>query len=96
MDVAYVDCHALVLGRFVAASTRGNFSSPLERLPEHPTAFALVEELKTVTTKGQFEKREYRIYFRVESKKSSFILAYINTLTYFNEVKYKVRILNTI
>ncbi|CAN0340952.1 unnamed protein product [Ascophyllum nodosum] len=48
------------------------------------------------TSKDQFEKREYRIYFRVESKKPSFILAYMNTLTYFNEVKYKVIISNTI
>nr|UNI92483.1 ribosomal protein S10 [Silvetia siliquosa] len=48
------------------------------------------------TSKDQFERREYRIYFCVESIKPSFILAYINALTYFNEVKYKVRISNTI
>ena len=31
---AYIGCHALVLGRAVAASTRGNLPSLLERLPE--------------------------------------------------------------
>ena len=31
---AYIDCHALVLGHVVAASTRGNLSSLLERLLE--------------------------------------------------------------
>ena len=56
----------------------------------------LCSPLGNKTSKDQFERREYRIYFRVESKKPSFILAYMNTLTYFNEVKYKVIILNTI
>ena len=47
---AYIGCHALVLGRVVAASARGNLPSLLERLPERPMASALLEELKIVAT----------------------------------------------
>ena len=47
---AYVGCHALVLGRVVDASARGNLPSLLERLPERPKTSALIEELKTVAT----------------------------------------------
>ena len=47
---AYIGCHALVLGRAVAASARGNLPSLLERLPERPMASALIEELKIVAT----------------------------------------------
>ena len=50
---AYIGCHALVLGRVVAASTRGNLPSLLERLPERPMASALLEELKIVATKAK-------------------------------------------
>ena len=50
---AYIGCHALVLGRVVAASARGNLSSLLERLPEQPMASALIEELKIVVTEGK-------------------------------------------
>ena len=46
----YIGCHAVVLGRVVAASARGNFPSLLERLPERPMASALIEELKIVAT----------------------------------------------
>ena len=49
--VAYIGCHALVLGRVIAAFTRGNLPSLLERLPEKPMAPALLEEFKTVVTK---------------------------------------------
>ena len=49
---AYVGCHALVLGRVVAASAGGNLASLLERLSERPMASALIEELKTVATKA--------------------------------------------
>ena len=50
---AYIDCHALVLGRVVAASARGNLPSLLERLPERPMASALIEELKIVATEAK-------------------------------------------
>ena len=50
---AYVGCHALVLGRIVAASARGNLPSLLERLPERPMASALIEELKIVATEAK-------------------------------------------
>ena len=47
----YIGCHALVLGRVVAASARGNLPSLLGRLPERPMASALLEQLKIVATK---------------------------------------------
>ena len=47
---AYIDGHALALGRIVAASARGNLPSFLERLPERPMASALIEAQKTVAT----------------------------------------------
>ena len=50
---AYIGCHALVLGRVVAASARGNLPSLLERLPERPMASALIEELKIVATEAE-------------------------------------------
>ena len=50
---AYIGCHALALGRVVAASARGNLPSLLERLPERPMASALLEELKTVATEAK-------------------------------------------
>ena len=50
---AYIGCHALVLGRVVAASARGNLPSLLERLPERPMASALLEELKIVATEAK-------------------------------------------
>ena len=50
---AYIVCHALVLGRVVAASARGPLPSFLERLPERPMASALIEELKTVATEAK-------------------------------------------
>ena len=50
---AYIGCHALVLGRVVAASARGNLPSLLERLLERPMAPALIEELKTVATEAK-------------------------------------------
>ena len=49
----YIGCHALVLGRVVAASARGNLPSLLERLPERPMASALLEELKIVATEAK-------------------------------------------
>ena len=49
---AYIGCHALVLGRVVAASARWNLPSLLERLPERPMASALIEELKIVATEA--------------------------------------------
>ena len=52
-SAAYIGCHALVLGRVVAASARGNLPSLLERLPERPMASALVEELKIVATEAK-------------------------------------------
>ena len=48
-----IGCHALVLGRVVAASARGNLPSLLERLPERPMASALTEELRTVATEAK-------------------------------------------
>ena len=48
--VAYIGRHALVLGRVVAVSARGNLPSLLERLPERPMASALLEKLKIVAT----------------------------------------------
>ena len=53
---AYIGCHALVLGRVVAASARGNLMSLLERLPERPMASALIEELKTMATKAKISQ----------------------------------------
>ena len=50
---AYIGCHALVLGRVVAASARGNLPSLLERLPKRPMASALIEELKMVVTEAK-------------------------------------------
>ena len=50
---AYIGCHALVLGRVVAASARGDLPSLLERLPERPMASALLEELKIVATEAK-------------------------------------------
>ena len=50
---AYIGCHALVLGRVVAASARGNLPSLLERLPERRMASALLEELKIVATEAK-------------------------------------------
>ena len=50
---AYIGCHALVLGRVVAASARGNLPSLLERPPERPMAPALIEELKIVATEAK-------------------------------------------
>ena len=50
---AYIGCHALVLGRVVAASTRGNLPSLLKRLPEQLMASALNEELNIVATEAK-------------------------------------------
>ena len=50
---AYVGCHALVLGRVVAASARGNLPSLLERMPERSMASALIGELKTVVSEAK-------------------------------------------
>ena len=50
---AYIGCHALVLGRVVAASARRNLPSLLERLPGQPMASALIEELKIVATEAK-------------------------------------------
>ena len=53
VGAAYIGCHALVLGRVVAASTRGNLPSLLERLPEQPMASPLLEELNIVATEAK-------------------------------------------
>ena len=50
---AYIGCHALVLGRVVAASARENLPSLLERLPERPMASVLIEELKIMATEAK-------------------------------------------
>ena len=50
---AYIGCHALVLGRVIAASARENLPSLLERLPELPMTSALIKELKTVATEAK-------------------------------------------
>ena len=55
---AYIGCPALVLGRVVAASARGNLPSLLERLPERPMASALFEELKIVATEAKRSQTE--------------------------------------
>ena len=55
---AYIGCHALVLGRVVAASARGNLPSLLERRPEQPMASALIEELKIVATEAKRSQTE--------------------------------------
>ena len=49
----YIGCHALVLGRVVAASARGNLPSLLERLPERHMASALIEEVKIEATEAK-------------------------------------------
>ena len=53
---AYIGCYALVLGRVVAASARGNLPFLLKRLPEQPMASALFEELKIVATEPRETK----------------------------------------
>ena len=58
---AYIGCHALVLGRVVAASARGNLPSLLERLPERPVGLALIEELKIVATEAKRSQIEYAV-----------------------------------
>ena len=55
---AYIGCHALVLGRVVAAFPRGNLPSLLERLPERPMTPALIEELKIVATEAKRSQKE--------------------------------------
>ena len=55
---AYIGCHALVLGRVVAASAWGNLRSLFERLPERPMVSKLIEELKTVATEAKRSKIE--------------------------------------
>ena len=50
---AYIGCHALFLGRVVAASDRGNLPSLLGRQPERSMASAFIEELKTVATEAK-------------------------------------------
>ena len=45
-SAAYIGCHALVPGRVVTTSARGNLPSLIERLPERPMASALLEALK--------------------------------------------------
>ena len=50
---AYIGCHALILGRVVAASARGNLPPLLERLPERSMASVLIEELKIVATEAK-------------------------------------------
>ena len=55
---AYTGCHALVLGRVVAASARGNLSPLLERLPERPMASALFVELNVVATEAKRSRIE--------------------------------------
>ena len=55
---AYIGCHALVLGRVVAASARGNLPSLLERLPRRPMASALIEELEIVATEAKITQIE--------------------------------------
>ena len=54
-----IGCHALVLGRVVAASARGNLPYLLERLPERPMASALTEELKAVATEAKRSQINY-------------------------------------
>nr|YP_009154087.1 ribosomal protein S10 [Turbinaria ornata]AJF48275.1 ribosomal protein S10 [Turbinaria ornata] len=45
-------------------------------------------------SKDQFEKREHRAYFCIESSKPSNILACVHILTFLNEVKCKVKVSN--
>ena len=47
---AYIGCHALTMGRVVAACGRGNVPSLVERLPKRPMVSELLEELRTVAT----------------------------------------------
>lgn len=42
------------------------------------------------TAKDQFERREYRSYFVIKSKRPAKILAFIDILRYLNGVKFKV------
>ena len=58
---AYIGCHALVLGRVVAASARGNLLSLFERLHERPMASVLIEELKTPATEAKRSQIEYAV-----------------------------------
>ena len=55
---AYIGCPALVLGRVVAASARGNLPSLLERLSERPMASAPIEELKIVAIEAKISQIE--------------------------------------
>nr|YP_009128342.1 ribosomal protein S10 [Sargassum thunbergii]AJP09395.1 ribosomal protein S10 [Sargassum thunbergii] len=47
-------------------------------------------------SKDQFEKREHRVYFYLESSKPSNILACVHILTFLNEVKCKVKVSNKV
>ena len=64
-------------------------------LPINIKKFTLLRSpLGNKKSKDQFEKREHRMYFYVESNKPSNILAYVHILTFLNEVKCKVKVSN--
>nr|YP_009502554.1 ribosomal protein S10 [Sargassum yezoense]AWV83138.1 ribosomal protein S10 [Sargassum yezoense] len=54
----------------------------------------LKSPLGNKSSKDQFEKREHRVYFYLESSKPSNILACVHILTFLNEVKCKVKVSN--
>ena len=55
---AYIGCHALVLGRVVAPSARGNLLPLLERLRERSIVSSASEELKTMATEAKKSRIE--------------------------------------
>ena len=56
--VAYIGCHALIVGRVVAVSAGEHLPSILKRLSEQLMASALSQELKTVSTETKTNQRE--------------------------------------
>nr|YP_009050526.1 ribosomal protein S10 [Sargassum fusiforme]AIG23794.1 ribosomal protein S10 [Sargassum fusiforme]QJC59500.1 ribosomal protein S10 [Sargassum fusiforme] len=71
------------------------FFQRYQRLSMNIKRFTLLKSpLGNNRSKDQFEKREYRVYFYLESSKPSNVLACVHILTFLNEVKCKVKVSN--
>nr|YP_009330438.1 ribosomal protein S10 [Coccophora langsdorfii]ANS72210.1 ribosomal protein S10 [Coccophora langsdorfii] len=71
------------------------FFQPYRGLSINVKRFTLLRSpLGNKRSKDQFEKREHRAYFYVESSKPSEILACVHVLALLNEVKCKVKVSN--
>nr|QWK44934.1 ribosomal protein S10 [Pseudochorda nagaii] len=66
-------------------------SEPSTGLPTRIKRFTLLRSpLGNKTAKDQFERREYRGYFSIQSEHACKILAFIDTLGHFNGVRFKM------